>query len=327
MQRKPWRHSNRQRQTIGTNIMTLEQTVKDVQASLANGNHADNAAVETNSVLDSLRNENVLLQHQLDDLKLKLEAALEQGAMNALKAMRLVTVEAQRDALQQQLEALTATQPVTVAATAKLECSIQYDVKAPEMARWRNDGWQIAHYQFVSNGTSSVPALAVVMERPAEIKPELFRRDEESIRPEAPAPLNFADTQKVEIVFADELDEIVIEEEPVTVPEFVPSMDVPGITIENPEQSRNTDALLTKLAQDKPIFAAILEHGADAVIDAMDAQVYDVGRAAYEAALPKDVPPWRFESKLLTALTPDPSPKERGEFVTELEIEIEAVLS
>jgi hypothetical protein len=245
MQRKPWRHSNRQRQTIGTNIMTLEQTVKDVQASLANGNYADNAAVETNSVLDSLRNENVLLQHQLDDLKLKLEA-------------------------------LTSAQPVTVAATAKLECSIQYDVKAPEMARWRNDGWEVKHYQFVDNDRS-VPTLAVVMERPAEIKPELFRRDEESIRPEAPAPLNFADTQKVEIVFADELDEIIIEEEPVIVPEFVPSMDVP-IVVPVLEPALATPDFAKALRNPHATVDDVIAVGNEAILNA--------GRAVYNALQP-----------------------------------------
>lgn len=304
MQRKPWRHSNRHKQPKKENLIMLEQTVKDVQASLANSTAPEAPAlVKTDSVLDSLRAENTLLHRDNESLRLDLAAA------------------------QAKLAEAQTTLSMPVAATAKVECSIQYDVKAPDMARWRNDGWEVKHYQFVSNGTSTVPDLAVVMERPAGIKPELFRRDEEMGKSENPAPLNFADTQKVDALFADELDEIVIEEEPVIVPEFVPSMDTAGVTIEQPEaSSRNTDTVLKKLAQNKPIFAAIMKHGAAAVIDAMDAQVYDVGRAAYEAAIPADTPPWRFESKLLSAGNTTTSNVNPDTIALE-EIEIEAVLS
>lgn len=213
----------------------------------------------------------------------------------------LIMLEQTVKEVQESLANGSATKPVVevpaLTTPALVECSIQYDVKAPDMARWRNAGWQVVHYQFVNNDRD-LPVLAVVMERPATATTDPLQ-DESAIKPEAPAPLNFDATQKVEVVFDDI--QIADEPEPFNEPELVPSMDTTGITIEQPEASSRGDKLLKKLAEGKPYFSAILEHGADAVLSALDAQVMDVAQAAYEAALPPENKHWRFESKLLSS--------------------------
>lgn len=303
MQRNSGRVKNRHKQTKQEKFTALNQTVKAVQESLANGNgnHTDTptaeAPAEKSGLVESLRAENVILHRKHD--------ALTADMMQS--AQRIAELEAELAALK----------------TATVECSIQYDVKAPDLARWRNAGWQVKHYEFVDN-ERSLPVLAVVMERPVVAATDLAMQEEANIQPGAPAPLNFAATQPVEIDFNDIL--IADEPEPANEPEFVPSMDATGITIEPAENTR-ADNLLKKLAADKPIFSAILEHGVDAVIDAMDAQVMDVARAAYEAATAEMPKPWRFESKLLSSgsdnLTGNANP---GEITIEEELK-EVVLS
>lgn len=260
------RQNSRHKPTKKEKFTALQNTVKEVQASVTNGS--------ANSIVDSLRAENVILHRKNDEFIDEL-ATCEQ---------RIAELEAELAALK----------------TAPVECEIRHDVKATDLAKWRNDGWNIVHYQFVDNDRS-VASLAVVMERPAVAAADLTRQEEASIQPEAPAPLNFAATQPVEIDFND----IVISDEPEPfVPEFVPTMTVEGITIEPAENNRG-DNLLKKLAADKPIFSAILEHGVDAVIEAMDAQVMDVAQAAYKAATTEMPKPWRFESKLLSSGSDD----------------------
>jgi hypothetical protein len=289
MQPKPWRTANRPKST-GIQLMTLEQTVKEV----LNGNPTNgNAGVEA----PALDNPDSELLTEIADLKLKLAAALEQGAMEAMKARRMEAVEAERDSLKRQLEALTVAQPLPVAVTNTVECSIQYDVKSPELARWRNDGWEVKHYEFVDNDRS-LPVLAVVMERPTAPAPRTEDEFRYSVTPKGDAPRN-AESAPVNEPVAPFT--VIIEE-----PELVPTMTIP--------------TLMQKLAQDKPIFAAIGEYGVDAVLDAMDAQVYEKARAAYDAYDIPDTPPRRFESLLTSGtVTPDT--------ITLATDEIEAVLS
>lgn len=293
MSTRPWRQRVRRKQLNRKQLMELKQTVQEVQETLANGNHPETPALVNASLIEDLR---------------------VAQAQTILHSQRIAQLEAELTAAQNTLSATAVSVPVLV------ECSIQYDVKAPDMARWRNAGWQVKHYQFVNNDRE-LPTLAVVMERPVSAAPELPRQDEQAIKPEAPAPSNvpdnFAATQPVDVIFADELDEISIEEEPVIAPEFVPSMAVEGITIEQPEASSRGDTLLKKLAQGKPILSAIMEHGVGAVIDALDAQVYDKAQAAYEAALGEQPQPWRFESKLLSEgnVNPDTITLEENEVI------------
>lgn len=261
---KPWRTASRPKQT-GSKIMELEQTVKQV-ISTVNGNP-----------------DSPLLK-EIADLKVKLAAALEQGAMDRLKALQMEAVKIERDELRGQLDMLTVAQPMPVAVTNTVECSIQYDVKSPELARWRNDGWEVKHYEFVDNDRS-LPVLAVVMERPAATIPLTKAEYHYSITPPVDVPSNSESAPANEPVVSFEF---IIEE-----PEVVPAM-------------TTKPTLMQKLAQDKPIFGAIMEYGADAVLGAMDAQVYEKARAAYDAYDIPDTPPRRFES-LLTAgtVTPD----------------------
>lgn len=256
--------------------MELEQTVKEVLSS---------------TTAPALVNPDSELLKEIADLKLKLAAALEQGAMDRLKARQLETVEAERDALQQQLDTLAVAQSMPIAVTNNVECSIQYDVKSPELARWRNDGWEVKHYEFVDNDRS-LPVLAVVMERPAAPAPRIEDEFRYSVTPPAATPRN-------------------AESAPVN--EAVPFT----VSIEEREAAPVPISLLDKLAADKPIFAAIMEYGADAVLDAMDAQVYKKARAAYDAYDIPDTPPRRFES-LLSPLNP---PALQGE-VEIVEIEV-----
>jgi hypothetical protein len=266
---KPWR-TTRPKQVNGKKLMQLEQTVKGV----LNGNPANsNTGVEASALLK-----------EVADLKVKLAAALEQGAMDRLKARQLADVEVERDALKQQLDTLTVTQPMPVAVTNNVECSIQYDVKSPDLARWRNDGWEVKHYEFVDNDRK-LPVLAVVMERPAATAPLTKAEYHYSVTPPADVPSNAESAPVNEPVASFEFT--------IEVPEVVPAMTA-------------KPTLMQKLAADKPIFAAIMEYGADAVLDAMDAQVYEKARAAYDAYdIPND-PPRRFESLLTTGtVTPD----------------------
>jgi hypothetical protein len=270
MASKPWRTTTRPKQVNGKKLMQLEQTVKEV---LSGNPTSGNTGVEAPALLK-----------EIADLKVKLAAALEQGAMDRLKARQVEAVEAERDALKEQLETLTVAQPLPVAVTNTVECSIQYDVKSPELARWRNDGWEVKHYEFVDNDRK-LPVLAVVMERPAASAPRTEDEFRYSVTPPADVPRNSESAPVNEPVASFEF---IIEE-----PEVVPAM-------------TNKPTLMQKLAADKPIFAAIAEYGAPAVLDAMDAQVYEKARAAYDAYdIPND-PPRRFESLLAAGtVTPD----------------------
>lgn len=279
---KRWR-ATRPKQLNGKKIMELEQTVKQVLHN-----------VETPALVNPASE----LLKEVAELKAKLTAALEQGAMEAMKARRLTDVEAERDALKAQLEALTVTQPMPVAVTNHVECSIRVDVKAPDLADWVNNGWCVKHYQFIDNDRS-VPSLAVVMERPAVPAPHIEDEYHYSVAPQADTPSNAesAPVNKPVAYF-----EFITEE-----PELVPSMAAP-VTILPEEITITSDptGLLKKLAANKPIFAAITEYGVDAVIEAMDAQVYEKARAAYDAYPTADTPPHRFESLLTTGtVTPD----------------------
>lgn len=258
------RAKHRHQPTKKEKFIMLEQTVKDV----INGTHADTETSE--------------LRKEIAELKLKLAAALQQGATDALKARRVEALEAERDTLKQQLDTLTPAQHLPVTVSAHVECSIQYDVKAPDLARWQNIGWLVKHYQFVNNDRE-LPTLAVVMERPAAVPAPLLERSVENDTPKADEAPNSESTPVNEVV--PPFTEIIIEE-----PEAAPVM--------------RGNKLLDKLAQDKPIFAAIAEYGVDAVLDALDTQVYDKARAAYEAATTETPKPWRFESNLLTGGTP-----------------------
>lgn len=261
--------------------MELEQTVKEI----LNGNPAD-------------------LNQEIAELKIKLAAALEQGAKDHLKAQRVEALEAERDDLKQQLDTLTSTQAVPVAVTANVECSIQYDVKAPDMARWRKDGWEVKHYQFVNNDRE-LPTLAVVMERPSAPRTESEYRY--SVAPKAETPRNAESAPVNEVV--PPFTEIIIEG-----PAVVPSM---AATVILPAENKRGADLLKKLAQDKPILGAIMQHGADAVIDAMDQEVYNAASAAYEAAVADGPKPYRFESKLLQSgnVEPDTIIPEESEII------------
>lgn len=267
MQRKPGRMMSRHKPTKKEKLMVLEQTVKEV--------------ISGNGVAAETPTDSALLK-EIVELKAKLEAALTQGAMDALKVRQLAAVEAERDELKQQIGKLTSTQPmaaVTAIATTRVECEIRHDVKAPELAKWRNDGWEIKHFQFVDNDRS-VPSLAVVMERLAA-PTLLVPNGTESISLKTDTPKNSESAPANEPV--PPFTEIIIEEaEP-----------VPLMTAKQ--------TLMQKLSQDKPIFGAIAEYGVDAVIDAMDAQVYEKARAAYDAYAPADTPIRRFESTLLSA--------------------------
>jgi hypothetical protein len=277
---KPWRTVSRPKQVNGKKLMQLEQTVKEVlNGNPTSGNTSNDTGVEA----PALVNPDGALLKEIADLKVKLAAALEQGAMDRLKALQMEAVKVERDELRAQLDTLTVAQPLPVAVTNTVECSIQYDVKSPELARWRNDGWEIKHYEFVDNDRK-LPVLAVVMERPAATTPRTEDDFRYSVTPPTDVPSNAESAPVNEYDLPSFTGTIIIEE-----PEAAPVM-----------TAKST--LMQKLAADKPIFAAIAEYGAPAVLDAMDAQVYEKARAAYDAYdIPND-PPRRFES-LLTAGT------------------------
>lgn len=308
MQAKPWQTESRNKQVIGRTMMELEKVVKETRANLSNDNGAVVEAAADNALLN-----------EIADLEQKLAAALEQGAMDALKASRVKAVEAERDKLLAQVETLTSAQLAPtplLAAPALVECSIQYDVKAADMARWINNGWQVKHYQFVNNDRG-LSALAVVMERPADTDPVSNSTYTYSVAPKAEdTPRNTESAPANEPVA--HITEFIIE-----APETAPSMAAPvTILTEEITITRDPTGLLKKLAQNKPIFAAIAEHGVDAVIEALDAQVYEKARAAYDAYAPAATPPCRFESKLLTTGMVNPD-----EFALEANEVIEVVLS
>lgn len=121
---KPWQPASHPKQT-GNKIMELENTVKEI----LNGAPATTPA---------LVNSDSELLKEIAELKVKLAAALEQGALDSLKARQVEALTIERDELKQQLDTLTVAQPMPVAVTNNVECSIQYDVKAPDMHRRRN---------------------------------------------------------------------------------------------------------------------------------------------------------------------------------------------
>lgn len=150
--------------------------------------------------------------------------------------------------------------PVTVK---RIENMIRYDVNPSDLSKWRNEGWQTVHYQFVNNDRD-LPVLAVVMERVVEVSPEPVEPTATDDMPEEKAsPLNPPASQG--------------EEEIVGVP-----------------------SVFEKLMQGNPIFAALCADGIDAVTETMNEQV--VG-AVYDAmqAVDVNVQTTRFESRLLNA--------------------------
>lgn len=225
--------------------------------------------------------------------------------MNA-RQRRVSARQIKTQAVSKTVEALTAlgnealgmlnVPPVTAEAPTpirRIENKILVDVLGSELALLRNEGWSTVHFQFVNN-EHGLPVLAVVLERVVEVAPPSVREPVAQVEAGWPIP-NFADTQKVEMPIE------ILDAEP------------------HPEPS-----LLDKLKGDKPIFAAIAEHGVDAVTDALDAEVLQVARKAYDNALAgMDRQPTRFESKLLSPFNP---PASQGEVSVESDLVVEAVL-
>lgn len=141
----------------------------------------------------------------------------------------------------------------------QIETLIRYDVNQADLARWRNEGWQTVHYQFVQNDRD-LPVLAVVMERVVEV---------ESTSP--PNPLSASSEGE------DKTETAVMEEQPAIV--GVPSV-------------------FEKLVQGNPIFAALCSEGIDAVTETMNEQVVGAVCDAMQA-IDVTVQTTRFESRLL----------------------------
>lgn len=170
----------------------------------------------------------------------------------------------------------------------RIENMIRYDMNEADLARLRNEGWQVVHYQFVNNDRD-LPTLAVVMERVVDVEPT----PEDALTP-SPSPSGRG------------------EQKPETAPSEPEIVIVP-----------DANPVLEKLAEKMPIFAAVCAKGVDAVIDEMNAEVVEKAYEAFKSA-DVDIQTTRFESRLLTdkALTPSPSPSGRGELKEDLVIEV-----
>lgn len=159
----------------------------------------------------------------------------------------------------------------------KIESRIEYGIDGSQLSDWRNEGWQVVHYQFVLI-SMGVPVLSVVMERMVDVVPSPVVRVEKKVEEPAVSP----DTQKIEMPVV-----AILEPEPVSQP--VPT-------------------LLEKLKEQLPILAAIDEYGVDAIKAAMDGEVYLAAQNGYNNAMQMmnlPITTTRFESRLLSAPTPN----------------------